>query len=120
MTGNVDRMLSTSHSSADKKAGPPVSASVRQEEADLNDGREPEEEEQPQDDAEWQEYEGGAEQRDCTDGLAEAVWDKRIPQTSTQYPICSRTPRVSRSSLLLDVATLQPHIRTRVTCSLQE
>ncbi|CDJ34529.1 LOW QUALITY PROTEIN: uncharacterized protein EMH_0020780 [Eimeria mitis] len=93
MTGNVDRMLSTSHSSADKKAGPPVSASVRQEEADLNDGREPEEEEQPQDDAEWQEYEGGAEQRDCTDGLAEAVWDKRIPQTSTQYPICSRTPR---------------------------
>ncbi|CDJ53469.1 hypothetical protein, conserved [Eimeria brunetti] len=91
-TGTVERMLGTGQSPSDRKAGPSGSSNLRQEETDQNEG-EFEEHEHMQDNADWPEPEEDRELGDCSGGITEAVWDKRIPQTSTRSPICSRMPR---------------------------
>ena len=105
MTGNIERILGTSHSPADKKIVPPDS-SLRQAVDAPRDEREFEEQEQLQDDAEWEEPGEEKNAEDYGDGVAEALWEKRIPQTSTQNPISSRTPRVSHLCLPLDAVVL--------------
>lgn len=105
MTGNIERILGTSHSPADKKIVPPDS-SLRQAVDAPRDEREFEEQELLQDDAEWEEPGEEKNAEDYGDGVAEALWEKRIPQTSTQNPISSRTPRVSHLCLPLDAVVL--------------
>lgn len=100
-SGNIERILGTNPTAAGKTGEPAAPASLRQMVAPPND-EELEEEEQVQDDADWHEHEEEQDPEYCSGDVAKALWEKRVPQTSTQYPICSRTSRVRRSPLPVD------------------
>ncbi|CDI82778.1 hypothetical protein, conserved [Eimeria praecox] len=92
MDGSIEEILGTNQSATNKRTVPPSSASLPQVVTSQNEG-ELEEQEEPQDGAYWQEAEEAKDPEDCSEGAAEALWERRSPQTSAQYPISSRTPR---------------------------